>query len=367
MNTMGDFLYRILSLIISGAGAWVWMRILKKADPGWKTKNHKWGVYILAGVGSVYVAYVYYFLGYLIYGSFSTPYAAADDFWYAVLINGPAEEWGKFTVFWILAAGFHRVKESRDGVLVAMMVALGFSFWENIQYIFIYGLSSVPTRVLWASSGHMAYAAIWGYFGGQMILEPSSGGPLGRYRYLLAAVFVTAFIHGLFNFLVSWVSPQAGFVIDLLVYVATLLILMEVCRIPSGYKQFAVKDARKAIPALRESLKLDPSNPVLKRRLGFYELALGRESESYRIWIGIPPKRRDSYLNAWIAVLSARAGLNRQNGGFKQHIASLATKDLAALKRRLSFYLKDEAGEWIRQVDEVLERRRIQDAESIWR
>jgi hypothetical protein len=106
---------------------------------------------------------------------------------------------------------------------------------------------------------------------------------------------------------------------------------------------------------------------VLKRRLGFYELALGRESESYRLWISIPPKRRDSYLNAWIAVLAARAGLNRRDGGFDQHIASLASKDLAALKRRLSFYLKDGAGEWIRRVDEVLERRRIRDAESIRR
>jgi hypothetical protein len=252
-------------------------------------------------------------------------------------------------------------------VLVAMMVALGFSFWENIQYILVYGLSSVPTRVIWASSGHMAYAAIWGYFGGQMILEPPAGGFLSRYRYLLAAVFVTAFIHGLFNFLVSWVSSQAGFFIDLLAYIATLLILMEVCRIPSGYKQFAMKDARKAVPVLRNALKQDPTNPVLKKRLGFYELALGHESESYRLWISIPSQKQDSYLSAWIAVLAARAGLNTRNGGFNQHIASLATKDLAVLKRRLSFYLKDRAGEWIRRVDEVLESRRIRDAESIWR
>jgi RsiW-degrading membrane proteinase PrsW (M82 family) len=267
-------LFWMISAIISFAGARLWVKVLVKTDPTWKAKEHRWGLYIFAGVLSIFVALVFYLILTLIWQPLLfSHYEAADDFWYSILVNGPAEEWAKFFVFWFLASALGKVKEPRDGVLVAMMVALGFSFWENIRYILTFGPSSIANRVLWASSGHMAYAAIWGYFGGQVILEPPEGKGILKYRYVIAAVFSISFIHGLFNFLVSWVGSGAAFVIDLLIYVATLIILTEVLRLPSAYRQFTVKDTAIAIPAITEALKGDPKNITLKRRLGFYHLA----------------------------------------------------------------------------------------------
>ncbi len=356
MENMMYGLFWTISLLISGAGTWLWVKLLLRVDPTWNAKEHKWGQYIFAGVLSIFVAYIFYFLGFMIWGSFNSVYPAANDFWFYILVNGPAEEWGKFLVFWLLAVGFGKVKEPRDGVLVAMMVALGFSFWENISYILMGGLSSVPVRVLWASSGHMAYAAVWGYFGGQMILEPPEGKGFRKYRYLFSAVFVMSFVHGMFNFLSSWVSGGAAFTLDLVVYVVTLIVLTQVLGVPSAYKQFPVKDASSAIPIINAALKRDPQNKILKRRLGFYYLALGREREAFRAWSTIPRMKRDAYLDSWISVLNARRGLHMgaayrgRNDDLEKHLTRMSGKALELFKKRLSFYLKGEALRWIRRV-----------------
>ncbi|MCK5735984.1 MAG: PrsW family intramembrane metalloprotease, partial [Spirochaetaceae bacterium] len=255
------------------------------------------------------------------------------------------------------------VKEPRDGVLVAMVVALGFSFWENISYILYFGPESIPTRIFWASSGHMAYAAVWGYFAGQMILEPPEGRGFRKYRYLIASVFTMSFIHGMFNFLATWVSGGAGFFIDLLVYIVTLIILAEVLKIPSAYRQFPVKDAAIAIPAIRDALKRDPYNTLLKRRLGFYELALGKKKEAFRIWTTIPRASRDAYLNAWITVLSSRRGRSNE---LEKYLVRMSPKTRDLFRKRLVFYLKSEARPWIQRLD-WFEREGVRISnESIW-
>ncbi len=374
MDTALSHLFWIISAAISFAGARLWVKVLMKADPTWRAKDHKWGQYIFAGVLSIFLALGFYFILSMIWRPmFYSWYPAADDFWYSILVNGPAEEWAKFLVFWFIASVLGKVKEPRDGVLVAMMVALGFSFWENIRYILIFGPASIPDRVLWASSGHMAYAAVWGYFGGQLILNPPKGKGIRKYRYVIAAVFTISFVHGLFNFLVSWVSTGAGFVIDLVIYIVTLIILMEVLRTPSAYRQFPVKDAAAAIPVIREALKRDPRNITLRRRLGFYHLALGQELEACQAWNSIPGVQRDAYLNAWLAILSQRSrqSIGKPRRGteneLEKHLARMSGKGRDLLKKRLSYYLKTESGPWIRRIEGFERSGNSSSNESIWR
>ncbi len=349
---MLDGSYRMawfLSLLISGGGAWIWLKIVTRADPLWKSKGHRWYLYVLAGIGSLYLALLFYFFGFLIYGgNLHTPYDAANDLQFNLLINGPAEEWGKFIVFWILARGFHRVKEPRDGVLVAMMVALGFSLWENINYILMYGSGVIPSRLIWASSGHMAYAAIWGYFSGQAIFEPPEGGFFSKYRYVFAAVFVVSFVHGLFNFLVTWVSSGAGLTLDIVMYVFTLAILVQVCRVPSAYQAFPYAKSSEAVRAIRSALIRDSGNILLFKRLGFYELYLGRESLALSSWKRIARSGRGPYLNAWVTILESRGGNDRV--ALERILTTMTVKSRITLKRRLKFFLKSGADPWIRRI-----------------
>ncbi len=349
----------LISLFISAGGAWIWLKIVTRADPRWKDKGHRWYLYVLSGIGSLYLARVLYFTGFLVFGrNLYTPYDAANDLQYYLLINGPSEEWAKFIVFWILARGFKRVKEPRDGVLVAMMVALGFSLWENIDYILIYGSGSIPFRLIWASSGHMAFAAVWGYFSGQAILEPPEGGALTKYRYVITAVFVVSFVHGLFNFLVGWVGSGAALALDLIMYVLTLIMLVQVCRVPSAYQAFPYEKSSEAVRAIRSALLRDPTNILLYKRLGYYELYLGRETAALSSWNKIAFTDRGPYLNAWVNILETRRGLGR--GSFERTLASMTIKSRMTLKRRLKFFLKFDGKPWIQRIEDWEKNSRIQ-------
>ncbi len=350
-------IFWIISLLISISGAWLWLKIVTRADPRWRDKGHRWYLYVLAGVVSLYLSRIFYLFGFLITGGgFYSAYAAADDFWFYLLINGPAEEWGKFLVFWILAKGFGRVKEPRDGIIVAMMVALGFSLWENVNYLLIYGIDVIPTRLIWASSGHMAYAAVWGYFAGQAILEPPEGSVLMRYRYVLMAVFVVSIVHGLFNFLSGWVGTGAALALDLLMYGTTLLMLVQVCKVPSAYQAFPYEKSAAAVKAIRSALIRDPENILLHKRLGFSELFIGREEAALASWDKIAFTDRGPYLNAWVGILEARRGRGRvgrrSEGGLEKLLASMPSDSRTTLKRRLRFFLKDQGSEWIRRIED---------------
>lgn len=357
---MSSVSYRItwlVSLFISAGGAWVWLKIVTRADPRWKDKGHRWYLYVIAGIGSLYLSQLFYFLGFLIYGgNLYTPYDAANDLQFYLLINGPSEEWAKFIVFWILARGFKKVKEPRDGVIVAMMVALGFSLWENINYLLIFGPGAIPVRLIWASSGHMAYAAVWGYFSGQAILEPPEGGAVSKYRYVFAAVFVVSFVHGLFNFLSTWVSATAALTVDIVMYVSTLAILVQVCRVPSVYQAFPYEQSSEAVRAIRSALLRDPGNALLYKRLGFYELYLGRESAAISSWKQIKLTDRGPYLNAWLAVLESRAGKERVS--LERILPSMSVKSRMTFRRRLNFFLKSGAQPWLRRISDWENSRR---------
>lgn len=373
MESLRSTIIWLLSAAVSFAGARLWVKVLMKADPTWKAKEHRWGQYIFAGVLSIFLALVFYFiLGLIWWPMFYSFYPAADDFWYAILVNGPAEEWAKFLVFWAVATGLGKVKEPRDGVLVAMMVALGFSFWENIRYLIIFGPGSIPARLLWASSGHMAFASVWGYFGGQVILEPPDGKGIRKYRYVIASVFTMSFIHGMFNFLIRWVGSGAGLILDFMVYIVTLILLAEVLRVPSAYRQFPIREASTAIPIIRDAMKRDPNNALLQRRLGFYHLALGQEKEAFRAWMLIPAVKRDAYINAWITVLTSRRGhytgvtYRDRNNELEKHLVKMSRKSRELLRKRLDFYLKGEARPWLRRID-WYERNGVRFSnESIW-
>ncbi|MCD6343443.1 MAG: PrsW family intramembrane metalloprotease [Spirochaetaceae bacterium] len=339
----------IISLFISAGGAWVWLKIVTRADPRWKDKGHRWYLYLLSGIGSLYLARLFYFLGFLIYGgNLYTPYDAANDLQFFLLINGPSEEWAKFIIFWILARGFKRVKEPRDGVIVAMMVALGFSLWENINYLIMFGTGSIPARLIWASSGHMAYAAIWGYFAGEAILEPPEGGFILKYRYVFTAVFVVSFVHGLFNFLSSWVSPGSALALDLIMYALTLIVLVQVCRVPSAYQAFPYEKSSEAVRAIRSALLRDSGNYLLYKRLGFYELYLGRESAALSSWKRITLSSRGPYLNAWVTILESRVG--KGHDGLDRILSTMTGKNRTTLKRRLKFFLKSGSDIWLRRI-----------------
>ena len=54
-----------------------------------------------------------------------------------------------------------------DGIVYAVFVSLGFAAYENILYVFQYGLSVALPRALLAIPGHMSFAVFMGVFYGR--------------------------------------------------------------------------------------------------------------------------------------------------------------------------------------------------------
>ena len=73
-----------------------------------------------------------------------------------------------------------------DGLVYSVFVSLGFAAFENIKYVFSYGLSVAVPRALLAIPGHMGFAVFMGIFYGRAKLAESRGNVIdlpGRLGY----------------------------------------------------------------------------------------------------------------------------------------------------------------------------------------
>ncbi|MBR4149903.1 MAG: PrsW family intramembrane metalloprotease, partial [Firmicutes bacterium] len=90
-----------------------------------------------------------------------------------------------------------------DGVVYAVSVSLGFALWENIGYVFMYGLDTALLRAVTAIPGHACFGVFMGVFYGaakryEVYMQEAHA---GFYRKL--AVIFPVIIHGAYDFIAS--------------------------------------------------------------------------------------------------------------------------------------------------------------------
>lgn len=86
-----------------------------------------------------------------------------------------------------------------DGVVYAVAVSLGFAAFENLEYVFGYGLSIAPARALLTIPGHMSFAVFMGTFYGHAKLWHDAGDE-GRARLSQVFAWLSAvFFHGFYD------------------------------------------------------------------------------------------------------------------------------------------------------------------------
>ena len=84
-----------------------------------------------------------------------------------------------------------------DGVVYAVFVSLGFAAFENLRYIFAFGLGVALPRALLAVPGHMGFAVVMGYFYGRARLRENRGRS-GR-PSLVMACLLPVVLHGVYD------------------------------------------------------------------------------------------------------------------------------------------------------------------------
>lgn len=86
-----------------------------------------------------------------------------------------------------------------DGIVYAVFVSLGFAAYENILYVFQYGLSVALPRALLAIPGHMSFAVFMGVFYGRAKCYEGRGKDAASRRNLRRGYFTAVFLHGFYD------------------------------------------------------------------------------------------------------------------------------------------------------------------------
>lgn len=86
-----------------------------------------------------------------------------------------------------------------DGVVYAVFVSLGFAAYENVQYVFSYGLSVALPRALLAVPAHMGFAVFMGAFYGRAKVCENWGDEPGRKINLWVGYLLAVFLHGFYD------------------------------------------------------------------------------------------------------------------------------------------------------------------------
>ncbi len=86
-----------------------------------------------------------------------------------------------------------------DGVVYSAFVSLGFAAFENVKYVFSYGLGVAVPRALLAIPGHLGFSVFMGVFYGRARLCANRGDAAGAGRNMRLAFLSAVFLHGFYD------------------------------------------------------------------------------------------------------------------------------------------------------------------------
>ena len=133
-----------------------WGKYLQHLDAFTDDKNNEHQLFWFVMTGNIFSM----ILVFIIYPLLHTVLPDLTGFRFRM---GPFEELSRFIIFISLAGLFKLIKESRDGILLAASVALGFALGENFLYVFDSGMYELLYRSFFGTLGHMTYSLIWGF------------------------------------------------------------------------------------------------------------------------------------------------------------------------------------------------------------
>ena len=86
-----------------------------------------------------------------------------------------------------------------DAIVYAVFVSLGFAAFENIKYVFHFGLSVALPRAFLSIPGHMAFAVFMGVYYGRAKMRESRGYRMAAKADLAMAYIVSLLLHGFYD------------------------------------------------------------------------------------------------------------------------------------------------------------------------
>ena len=154
---------------------------------------------ILGGILSAFAAILLETVGMWILPFFAEPETELYNVLLAFCVVAVSEEGAK--LFFLKRYSWRRPHFDYmfDGIVYAVFVSLGFAAFENVKYVFEYGLSVAVTRALLAVPAHMAFAVFMGIFYGRARCHANRGNLVRSKSNLLMGFISAMLIHGFYD------------------------------------------------------------------------------------------------------------------------------------------------------------------------
>lgn len=223
------FYLMLIYILAAVVPAILLMRYVNKQDQIEKEPPGLLGSLVLCGVLAALVSIVLEMIG----ESVLNALVASDNPKYiillAFLVVGAVEEGTKFFFLYKRTWRDPNFNYRYDAIVYAVFVSLGFAAFENVKYVFNYGLSVALPRAVLAIPGHMGFAVFLGFFYGRAKLCADRGNRFGCRLNLVLGYLAAVCLHGVYDTCCMSGTAQSTlvFVIFVLVMYLTVFLLIK--------------------------------------------------------------------------------------------------------------------------------------------
>jgi len=210
---------------------------------------------VLLGVVSTWLAVILENIG---YGILENALSEYDPMYYIIeffVIVGPAEEICKYIA---LKFGSWKRPEFNcqfDAIVYAVSVSLGFALWENIKYVFNYGIGVALVRAITAVPGHACFGVLMGIWYGVAKRQDVIGNKTASVIFRIISIVCPALVHGAYDYIATS-SDTMGEII----FAVFVIAMFAICFF--SVKRLAKKD-RYLDPALNVKKDDDDQDKVI--------------------------------------------------------------------------------------------------------
>ena len=152
-----------------------------------------------AGMGTCLTAMIAESIGQAFLNLFISYESMIGSVIFAIFIVGPAEELGKFAVLRLITWKNKHFDYSYDAIVYAVFVSLGFACFENVGYVYMYGLGTALLRMFTAVPGHACFAVCMGYFYSKAKYAKLCGKKGDYAKYNTLTIVVPILVHGFYD------------------------------------------------------------------------------------------------------------------------------------------------------------------------
>jgi RsiW-degrading membrane proteinase PrsW (M82 family) len=167
-----------------------------------KTEKEPMGLLIglfFAGMGTSITAMILESIGEWLLNLFLSGVPILNAFLLAILVVGPAEEMGKYTVLRLITWKNRNFDYSFDAIVYAVFTSLGFAAIENVLYVFSSGWGTAILRMFTAVPGHACFAVFMGFFYSKAKYASITGKKEEYKKYNALSMLVPILIHGIYD------------------------------------------------------------------------------------------------------------------------------------------------------------------------